>query len=118
MKVHILEGPCCSKNHKYRNMCVKLFGIYFAVAAHNMPGGFGPCSCGLHWSPAHPHQVKSSKFSQFSLPPSPGTAEQAEALQVLQQEVGLDFWLEPIQGRAVDIRVAPEQVDSIFQLNK
>ena len=54
----------------------------------------------------------------YPLPPSPGTAEQAEALQVLQQEVGLDFWLEPIQGRAVDIRVAPEQVDSIFQLNK
>merc|ERR1719430_1592677 len=44
---------------------------------------------------------------------SPGTAEQAEALQLLQQEAGLDFWLEPVQGRAVDIRVAPEQVDDL-----
>merc|ERR1712203_986620 len=46
---------------------------------------------------------------------SPGTAEQAEALQVLQQEAGLDFWLEPVQGRAVDIRVAPEQADDLHR---
>ena len=47
----------------------------------------------------------------FTPPRRPGTAEQAEALQELQQEVGVDFWLEPVLGRAVDIRVAPEQVD-------
>merc|ERR1712088_739259 len=46
---------------------------------------------------------------------SPGTVEQAEALQVLQQEVGVDFWLEPVQGRAVDIRVAPEQADDLHR---
>ena len=37
---------------------------------------------------------------------------------MLQQEVGVDFWLEPVQGRAVDIRVAPEQVDLLCQLNQ
>jgi len=45
----------------------------------------------------------------------PGTAEQAEALQELQQEVGVDFWLEPVLGRAVDIRVAPEQADDLHR---
>ena len=39
----------------------------------------------------------------FTPPRRPGTAEQAEALQELQQEVGVDFWLEPVLGRAVDI---------------
>merc|ERR1711953_1376249 len=45
----------------------------------------------------------------------PGTAEQAEALQELQQEVGVDFWLEPVLGRAVDVRVAPEQADDLHR---
>ena len=40
---------------------LKLSGIYFAVAAHNMHACFCPCSCGLHWSPTDPDQVKSSE---------------------------------------------------------
>jgi len=44
---------------------------------------------------------------------SPSTAEQVEALQTLQHEAGVDFWLEPRQGRPVDIRVAPGQADDL-----
>lgn len=44
---------------------------------------------------------------------SPSTAEQVEALQILQHEAGVDFWLEPRQGRPVDIRVAPGQADDL-----
>merc|ERR1711936_1347854 len=45
----------------------------------------------------------------------PRTAEQTEALQKLQHEAGVDFWLEPALGRNVDIRVAPEQADDLHR---
>ena len=46
-------------SHVKRTACG--FGIYFAVAAHNMYACFCPCSCGLHWSPTDPDKVKSSE---------------------------------------------------------
>ena len=49
------------------------------------------------------------------MPSRPRTAEQTEALQKLQHEAGVDFWLEPALGRNVDIRVAPEQVEHFRQ---